>query len=164
MGGARLAADRDRMWEMDSGDAARGRNGSAEVGVQDGDVGDDVGDGSVDRRRVGGLRNSSSGDPWTRKLGRGEGRNSSILSVSGTGSILADFVSIVALRSSNGYSGMEMREGRSGECHWFGRGLDVAGRNGRWRAGNQVAAVTSLRLNLSIPKWRRCVLIVRSRE
>lgn len=57
-------------------------------------MGEDVGDGSVDRRRVGGFRVKSSsgverlGDPWTLRLGRGDGRNSSIRSVSGTGSIL----------------------------------------------------------------------------
>jgi len=67
-------------------------------GAQDGEVGDDVGDGSVDRRRVGGfLGESKSGgrrleDPWMRKLGRGEGRNSSIRSVSGTGSIATEQV------------------------------------------------------------------------
>lgn len=61
-------------------------------------MGEDVGDGSVDRRRVGGLRRTSSsvelsvGDPCTLRLGRGEGRNSSIRSVSGTGSILSEVV------------------------------------------------------------------------
>ena len=58
-------------------------------------MGDD-GDGSVDRRMVGGFRRKSdSGEPRVEvaeslKLGRGEGRNSSILSVSGTGSMLAE--------------------------------------------------------------------------
>lgn len=52
----------------------------------------------MDRRKVSGfLRNSNSGgftvtDGWTRNLGRGEGRNSSILSVSGTGSIVKVWV------------------------------------------------------------------------
>ncbi len=56
----------------------------------------EVGDGSVDRRSVGGFRKrSNSGEPsaaavGSLKLGRGDGRNSSIRSVSGTGSILAE--------------------------------------------------------------------------
>jgi hypothetical protein len=64
-------------------------------GIQDGEMGE-VGDGSVDRRRVGGfLRKSDSGEPrvavaGSLKLGSGEGRNSSILSVSGTGSMAAE--------------------------------------------------------------------------
>jgi hypothetical protein len=47
----------------------------------------------VDRRSVGGFRGKSKSGgarlevPWTLRLGRGEGRNSSIRSVSGTGSI-----------------------------------------------------------------------------
>jgi hypothetical protein len=54
------------------------------------------GDGSVERRMVGGFRRKSdSGEPRLEvaeslKLGRGEGRNSSILSVSGTGSMLTE--------------------------------------------------------------------------
>ncbi len=94
MDGARLAVDRDLIWLLDSGDGARGRNGREVDGPQVGEVGDDVGDGSVDRRRLGGLRGkSNSGGAraellCTRSVGRGEGRNSSILSVSGTGSIL----------------------------------------------------------------------------
>jgi hypothetical protein len=58
-------------------------------------MGDD-GDGSVDRRMVGGFLRKSSGEPkapaadGSLKLGRGEGRNSSILSVSGTGSMLTE--------------------------------------------------------------------------
>lgn len=49
--------------------------------------------GSVDRRRTGGFRRRSDSGALTdvvdegRKLGRGDDRNSSILSVSGTGSI-----------------------------------------------------------------------------
>lgn len=59
---------------------------------------EEVGEGSVDRRMVSGfLRNSNSGgftvtDGWTRSVGRGDGRNSSILSVSGTGSIMKGVV------------------------------------------------------------------------
>ncbi len=95
MGGAKLAADRDRMCELDKGEAARGRYGIVVDGVQEGEDGEDVGDGSVDRRRVGGFREkSSSGGPsveelWSLRLGRGEGRNSSMRSVSGTGSMAA---------------------------------------------------------------------------
>jgi hypothetical protein len=48
------------------------------------------GEGSVERRIVGGfLKWASSGGPAL-KLGRGERRNSSILSVSGTGSMLTE--------------------------------------------------------------------------
>lgn len=54
---------------------------------QDGEVGD-AGEGSVDRRRVGGLRKQSNSGALTLRLGRGEGRNSSIRSVSGTGSMV----------------------------------------------------------------------------
>lgn len=57
----------------------------------------DVGDGSVDRRIVGGFRGKSdSGPPVvvamadSLKLGRGEDRNSSIRSVSGTGSMVTE--------------------------------------------------------------------------
>ncbi|KAK4136739.1 hypothetical protein BT67DRAFT_448052 [Trichocladium antarcticum] len=65
--------------------AAPGREG----GAQDGEMGED-GEGSVERRIVGGfLKWASSGGP-TLRLRRGEGRNSSILSVSGTGSMLAE--------------------------------------------------------------------------
>lgn len=53
MGGARLAADLDRMCVLDRGDAFRVRNGNAE-GIQDGEVGD-VGEGSVARRKFGGF-------------------------------------------------------------------------------------------------------------
>lgn len=93
MGGAKLAADRDLTWLLDNGEDARGRYGNAAGGIHDGEMGED-GDGSVDRRRVGGFLNKSdSGEPefaaaGSLKLGRGEGRNSSILSVSGTGSML----------------------------------------------------------------------------
>lgn len=61
-------------------------------------MGEDVGDGSVDRRMVGGfLRYSSSGAAGAATLtpGSGEGRNSSILSVSGTGSMLAEVCAAV---------------------------------------------------------------------
>jgi hypothetical protein len=55
----------------------------------------DVGEGSVDRRMLGGFRRlfASGGARedeetlWSRRLGMGDERNSSILSVSGTGSI-----------------------------------------------------------------------------
>lgn len=69
-------------------------------------MGEDVGDGSVDRRRVGGFRVKSNsgvarvGDPWTLRLGRGDGRNSSIRSVSGTGSILIERIVAVLVTLS----------------------------------------------------------------
>lgn len=92
IGGARLAADRDLTWLLDNGEDARGRWGRA-GGIHDGEMGDD-GDGSVDRRMVGGFRresNSGANDvAGSLRLGRGEGRNSSILSVSGTGSMLTE--------------------------------------------------------------------------
>jgi hypothetical protein len=74
------------------GDAFRVRNGS-EPEDQDGELGE-VGEGSVERRRLGGFgTKSESGTAsvealWSRRLGIGEERNSSILSVSGTGSML----------------------------------------------------------------------------
>ena len=79
------------MWE-DSGDAFRVRNGSVD-GVQDGELGDE-GEGSVARRRFGGFRALSESETasievlCSRRLGRGDDRNSSILSASGTGSIV----------------------------------------------------------------------------
>jgi hypothetical protein len=91
MGGAKLAADRDRMCE-ERGDAFRVRNGS--VGeLHEGELGDE-GEGSVARRRLGGfLAVPKSETPsveglCSRRLGRGEDRNSSILLASGTGSIV----------------------------------------------------------------------------
>jgi hypothetical protein len=59
MGGARLATDRDRTWELESGEAARGRKGSDAAVFHVGEVGDEVGEGSVDRRSVGGFRGKS---------------------------------------------------------------------------------------------------------
>jgi len=56
IGGAKLATDRDRTCEFESGDAARGRKGSEVGGFHVGEVGDD---GSVDRRSVGGFRRKS---------------------------------------------------------------------------------------------------------
>jgi len=95
MGGARETADLDLECMLDSGDEARGlkgRDGGAHEGELLGDG--DVGEGSVERRRVGGLREKSPS--WgfkaaiadTLRLGRGEGRNSSMRSVSGTGSMV----------------------------------------------------------------------------
>jgi hypothetical protein len=57
MGGAKLAADRDLTWLLDNGEDARGRYGRAD-GIQDGEMGED-GDGSVDRRIVGGFLKKS---------------------------------------------------------------------------------------------------------
>ena len=59
MGGARLATDRDRTWGLDSGEAARGRKGREVAEFHVGEVGDEVGEGSVERRSVGGLRGKS---------------------------------------------------------------------------------------------------------
>ena len=81
---------------MERGEAARGRYGRVWDGAHDGEVGEDVGEGSVDRRSVGGLRRKSNSggvkaeDPWTLMLGRGAGRKASIRSVSGTGSMVAE--------------------------------------------------------------------------
>lgn len=105
MGGPRpLAADRERECPPpnDKGEAFRARKGSW-LGTHEGEVGD-VGEGSVDRRRVGGFRRlfGSGGARvevetlWSRRLGRGDERNSSILSVSGTDSIVT--VGSVVLR------------------------------------------------------------------
>jgi hypothetical protein len=61
MGNVMLAAERDREWAPDNGEAVRGRYGSgfiAAAGDQDDDDGDAVGDeglGSVLRRSVGGF-------------------------------------------------------------------------------------------------------------
>ena len=85
MGGARLAIERDRTWEPDRGEVVRGRNGRDDGGVQALGFGEDM-EGSVDRRSSG---RESVEELWSRRLGRGEGWNSSILSVSGTGSIVA---------------------------------------------------------------------------
>lgn len=92
IGGARLATDREREWEPESGEAVRGRYGMPVVVDQEGEIGE-RGLGSVLLRRVGGfLRLSkSSGEGKLgfvrRREGTGEGLNSSIRSVSGTGSI-----------------------------------------------------------------------------
>lgn len=108
--GVRLAADRDLTWLLDSGEDARGRYGSA-GGVQDGETGED-GDGSVDRRMVGGFfKKSSSGGlssagPGTLMLGTGEGRNSSILFASGTGSMLTEVALYTAYALHSGYAGL----------------------------------------------------------
>lgn len=90
IGGARgLVEDLDRRCPRENGEIFRGRYGR-EGEAETGDRGD-CGVGSVHRRIVGGFSNS-----WmlynevacTRRRGIGEGLNSSILSVSGTGSIL----------------------------------------------------------------------------
>lgn len=91
------AADRDLVCRLlpERGDVVRGRYGSdaAEELCQDGDFGD-VGVGSVDRRSAWSRTRPSSSlvgpvGLCIRRLGSGEGRNSSIRSVSGTGSISA---------------------------------------------------------------------------
>lgn len=90
------AADRDRVcvFPPDSGEVVRGRYGNDEA--EEDQVGDfgDVGMGSVDRRRAWSRMMPSLSEVgefglWMRRLGTGEGRNSSIRSVSGTGSISA---------------------------------------------------------------------------
>lgn len=95
IGGARLlAADRDREWPPDNkGDALRVRKGSW-LGAHEGEIGE-VGEGSVERRKLGGfrgLRLFGSGGARVEECetlcSRGLERNSSILSVSGTGSIV----------------------------------------------------------------------------
>ena len=100
IGGARLVTERDREWAPESGEAVRGRYGIEMDGeAQDGELGD-AGLGSVLRRMVGGLRSTSVSrddrenelEPklgWLRrKEGTGEDLNSSIRSVSGTGSMV----------------------------------------------------------------------------
>ena len=86
MGGARLAVDRERECEPERGDVVRGRYGRLTGGPQPLELGED-GEGSVDRRSVGGFRGASL-SLKRRRVGRGEGLNSSIRSVSGTGSIV----------------------------------------------------------------------------
>ena len=94
-GMARDAADRDLVCVLppESGEVVRGRYGIDEAECQVGDLGDE-GIGSVDRRSAWSRTRPSLSDVgvaglWMRRLGTGEGRNSSIRSVSGTGSILA---------------------------------------------------------------------------
>lgn len=59
MGGARLAAERDRAWEPDRGDVVRGRNGRDEGGVQEEvGFGDESGE-SAWRRELSGFREKS---------------------------------------------------------------------------------------------------------
>lgn len=136
-GGARLAADLDLVWLLDSGDAARGRYGSKVGDAHEGEVGEDVGEGSVDRRRLDGLRGKSKSGglstavPWTLRVGRGEGRNSPICSVSGTGSMATE-VYLYALGKpglsmsgrSHGLAGTKKRSGerREGEDSTGGGG------------------------------------------
>lgn len=55
-GGARLATDLDRPWPPDRGEVVRGRYGRDAAGDHDGELGEG---GSVDRRRLGGLRSVS---------------------------------------------------------------------------------------------------------
>lgn len=78
----------------DNGEVVRGRYGSA-AAFQVGDIGED-GEGSVDRRIVGGFREGSGSEAvvgilwleWCRRrVGRGVVWNSSSFSVSGTGSM-----------------------------------------------------------------------------
>jgi len=96
MGGARPAADLDLMCAPERGDVVRGRYGRLMLGTHDGELGDD-GEGSVDRRRLAGFLGLSTSEEsrceglWSRSVGRGEGLNSSIRSVSGTGSIVICF-------------------------------------------------------------------------
>lgn len=109
IGGARLVVERDLEWAPESGEAFRGRYGmKVEVAHED-EVGEagEIGLGSVLRLRVGGLRRTSMSSVeaefglWMRREGTegaegtGEGRNSSIRSVSGTGSMVAVVVSLV---------------------------------------------------------------------
>lgn len=95
IGGARLAVDCDRMCPADSGDAVRGRYGIDDreeyvCGLVD------VGLGSVLRLGVGGFLFVSMSNPILaleyglvmRSEGRGEDLNSSMRSVSGTGSMM----------------------------------------------------------------------------
>lgn len=95
MGEARLAADREREWPPDRGDAVRGLYGRATEGEgpHDGEIGE-VGFGSVLRRIVGGfltISRSNGGIAFELLLrsreGTGEDLNASMRSVSGTGSI-----------------------------------------------------------------------------
>jgi hypothetical protein len=93
MVGARLAADLDLECEMpERGEVVRGRYG-IDDGPHPGELGDE-GLGSVERRRVGGFLVTSiskvegADGLWSRSDGKGEGLNSSILSVSGTGSMI----------------------------------------------------------------------------
>lgn len=96
-GRVRDAADRDLVCRLppERGEVVRGRygKGAAEELCQEGDFGD-TGVGSVDRRSAWSRTRPSSSlvgpvGLCMRRLGRGEDRNSSIRSVSGTGSILA---------------------------------------------------------------------------
>lgn len=78
--------DLERVCKPERGDAVRGLYGRATEEVNNGELGEG---GSVDRRIVEGFRLVSESFGTRRSDGRGEERNSSILSVSGTGSILA---------------------------------------------------------------------------
>jgi len=86
--GGRLAVDLERTCKPERGDAVRGLYGRVTEGGNSGELGEA---GSVDRRMVGGFRLASTSLDTRRRVGRGAERNSSILSVSGTGSMLALF-------------------------------------------------------------------------
>ena len=97
IGGAKLAVDRDLECEPDSGEVVRGRYGKDGVDVlHEGDAGD-VGIVSAERDRIGrffaGSGVSNEGRRVVEEFGRrrdgiGDGWNSSIRSVSGTGSMV----------------------------------------------------------------------------
>jgi hypothetical protein len=87
--------DRDRLWPPVRGEVVRGRKGMLELD-HEGELGDE-GFGSVLLLIVGGfLAASKSRDEGTLRLARrnegtGDERNSSIRSVSGTGSMVIDY-------------------------------------------------------------------------
>lgn len=59
-GGANVAADFDLVWFPDNGEVVRGRYGKA-AAFQVGEIGEE-GEGSVDRRIVGGFRGESGSE------------------------------------------------------------------------------------------------------
>lgn len=93
MVGAMLAADRERVWPWESGDAVRGRYGSELICDQAEGVLGEVGLGSLLRRGFAGFWSTTIssrlaiGVP-SLKDGTGDDLKASIRSVSGTGSIL----------------------------------------------------------------------------
>lgn len=114
----------------------RGRYGSAVEAdhegdeVHEGELGDE---GSVERRTLGGFRLGSASlaeraaaGASSRRIGRGEGRNSSILSVSGTGSMAIAVV---------GYGGDKytVDAGRLKETATDWQGIEMTGDEGPLR-------------------------------
>lgn len=138
------AADRDLVCRLppERGEVVRGRYGSAaaEELCQEGDFGD-VGVGSVDRRSAWSRTRPSSSlagpvGLCMRRLGMGEGRNSSIRSVSGTGSILAVEVysgegRCLVFHGDHGVVGFTLLAGRMGAFCKSAFGL-VDCREDRW--------------------------------